>query len=450
MTEIAITSNTQRTTPVPIRPGLTLYRQPKRPGAGSPYWYARARIKVGGRRLHVKSTGTTDLRLATDRAEEFYTELQILKRGGSAVAQLAGGKLAERCYRFDVVADGFLDSLSDATGDDERRKQRYRDHRAILSAPNGLNAFFKGQDVRTITPGRIRDFLRFAEKQSRKGSLRPTTQRNMLATLRLVLAYGVDEGLLDRVPKMPSVRMVDNPRPSFSRKELDHLIAACRRLVDEAKTDVQRDRWLEMLDFIDFMVGTFLRPSEWVDLTHSHIKVVDSDQTPHLEIAVTKGKTGKRKVCSMPEAVTAYKRLVGRHGDQPSEFVFVRGRKSRDGAIAWMRKLFELLLEAADLEQDEFGSKRVIYSLRHTALSLRIIEGDKVNLVLLAKNAGTSVEMLERFYLSRLTPQDDLQNLQSWRNRPAKSNALVEAFSRQTCPPKTLPMMFVTYRHIDA
>ncbi len=288
-----------------------------------------------------------------------------------------------------------------------------------MTAPNGLNAFFKGQDVRTITPGKVRDYLRFAEKRSRKGSLRPTTQRNMLATLRLVLGYGVDEGLLDRVPKMPSVRMIDNPRPSFSRDELDHLVATCRRLADEAKSESERNRWLEMLDFIDFMVGSFLRPSEWVDLTHSQIKIVESDQTPHLEIAVARGKTGKRKVCSMPEAVTAYKRLVGRHGGQPSEFVFVRGRNSRDGAIAWMRKLFESLLEAADLENDEFGAKRVIYSLRHTALSLRIIEGDKVNLILLAKNAGTSVEMLERFYLSRLTPTDDLQNLQSRRrSRP--------------------------------
>ncbi|WP_037500298.1 tyrosine-type recombinase/integrase [Sphingomonas jaspsi] len=409
----------QRTTPVPIRPGLSLYRQPKRPGAGSPYWYARARINVGGKKLHTKSTGTTDIRLAVERAEDLYTELQILKRGGAAVAQITSGKLAERCYRFDVVADGFLDALLGAAGNDERRQQRYRDHRAILTAPNGLNAFFKGQDVRTITPGKVRDYLRFAEKRSRKGSLRPTTQRNMLATLRLVLGYGVDEGLLDRVPKMPSVRMIDNPRPSFSRDELDHLVATCRRLADEAKSESERNRWLEMLDFIDFMVGSFLRPSEWVDLTHSQIKIVESDQTPHLEIAVARGKTGKRKVCSMPEAVTAYKRLVGRHGGQPSEFVFVRGRNSRDGAIAWMRKLFESLLEAADLENDEFGAKRVIYSLRHTALSLRIIEGDKVNLILLAKNAGTSVEMLERFYLSRLTPTDDLQNLQSRRrSRP--------------------------------
>ena len=46
---------------------------------------------------------------------------------------------------------------------------------------------------------------------------------------------------------------------------------------------------------------------------------------------------------------------------------------------------------------------------------MRIIEGDHVDLFLLAKNAGTSVEMLERFYLSGVTPQDNLENLQSRR-----------------------------------
>lgn len=179
---------------------------------------------------------------------------------------------------------------------------------------------------------------------------------------------------------------------------------------------MNRDRWLELHDFIVFMVATFLRPSEWVDLTHGDITVVGGGSTPHLQIAVSRGKTGKRLVSSMPEAVDVYARIRQRTGNDPSSFLFVNDRTSRDGALAWMRKAFAELLKASGLERDPFGAKRVIYSLRHTALSLRIIEGDKVNPILLARNAGTSVEMLERFYLSRLTPQDDLQNLQSRRS----------------------------------
>ena len=406
----------RKTTPVPIRPGLSLYRQPKGPGIGSPYWYARARLDVGGRKVHVKSTGTTDLRQAHQRAEEFYTDLCITKRGGPVIAGLVDSRLAERCYRFDVVADSFLGCQLEAARGDERKVRRYKDHRAILIAPNGPCRFFRGTDIRAITTGRVREFLAFAERNSRRGQLRPTTRLNILASLRQVFNFALDEGLLDRVPKMPTVRMRDNPRSSFSRVELERMLTKCCQLTRDASTDAEWRRWFELHDFIVFMVGTFLRPSEWVDLKHSDIAVVEGGSTPHLQIAVSRGKTGKRLVVSMPEAVGAYARIRQRSGNDPSAYLFVKDRASRDGALARMRKSFAELLSASGLEHDQFGSKRVIYSLRHTGLSLRIIEGDKVNPILLARNAGTSVEMLERFYLSRVTPQDDLQNLQSKRS----------------------------------
>lgn len=221
-----------KTEPVPIRPGLSLYHQPKGPGVGSPNWYARARIDVGGRKVHAKSTGTTDVKLARERAEEFFTDLLIMKRGGPAIAGLVDSRLAQRCHRFDVAADSYLNCLLEAVRGDERRHRRYKDHRAILIAPNGPCRFFKGTDVRVITTGRVRQFLAFAEQNSRRGTLRPTTRLNMLATLRQVFNFASDEGLLDRVPKMPTIRMQDNPRSSFSRAELDHLLATCRQLAD--------------------------------------------------------------------------------------------------------------------------------------------------------------------------------------------------------------------------
>ena len=64
---------------------------------------------------------------------------------------------------------------------------------------------------------------------------------------------------------------------------------------------------------------------------------------------------------------------------------------------------------------DGFGRKRIIYSLRHTALMLRVLQGDGVDLLALARNAGTSVEQLERFYCSHLEPGMMIANLQSFK-----------------------------------
>jgi len=56
-----------------------------------------------------------------------------------------------------------------------------------------------------------------------------------------------------------------------------------------------------------------------------------------------------------------------------------------------------------------------MYSLRHTSLSMRLVlSGGQVNIYTLAKNAGTSVEMLEQHYLRNLPISRELaRNLQS-------------------------------------
>ena len=70
----------------------------------------------------------------------------------------------------------------------------------------------------------------------------------------------------------------------------------------------------------------------------------------------------------------------------------------------WFRNSSNELLARASLEKDLIsGSRHTIYSLRHTAICMRIIlsEGN-VNIFNLAKNAGTSVDQIERFYARNL------------------------------------------------
>jgi hypothetical protein len=57
-----------------------------------------------------------------------------------------------------------------------------------------------------------------------------------------------------------------------------------------------------------------------------------------------------------------------------------------------------------------------IYNLRHTAICMRLVLSEgKVNIYTLAKNAGTSVEQIERFYARNLPISAELvRNLQSF------------------------------------
>ena len=64
--------------------------------------------------------------------------------------------------------------------------------------------------------------------------------------------------------------------------------------------------------------------------------------------------------------------------------------------IRSFRKGFDSMLDYCDLTYDTNGNKRSLYSLRHFYATQRLSE--EVSPFLLARQMGTSVEMLERFY----------------------------------------------------
>ena len=60
------------------------------------------------------------------------------------------------------------------------------------------------------------------------------------------------------------------------------------------------------------------------------------------------------------------------------------------------KKSLSELLKAAGLLTDHRGARRTAYSFRHFHISQQLIAG--VDVFLLAKNTGTSSDMIERFY----------------------------------------------------
>jgi integrase len=63
-------------------------------------------------------------------------------------------------------------------------------------------------------------------------------------------------------------------------------------------------------------------------------------------------------------------------------------------------KLFNNLLERVGLKIDRDGKARTAYSLRHTYICMRLMEGADIYQV--AKNCRTSVEMIEKHYAIHL------------------------------------------------
>ena len=62
------------------------------------------------------------------------------------------------------------------------------------------------------------------------------------------------------------------------------------------------------------------------------------------------------------------------------------------------------------------AGKTGLYSLRHTAITFRLLFGRGIDLLTLARNARTSVEMIERFYASELSAEMNVALLHSRRS----------------------------------
>jgi hypothetical protein len=88
---------------------------------------------------------------------------------------------------------------------------------------------------------------------------------------------------------------------------------------------------------------------------------------------------------STANAVPVYQRLVKRNNPKPTEWVFP----------TYQMDLFNRVLNDEGLKFDREGQRRTFYSLRHTYICLRLMEG--ADIYQIAKNCRTSVDMIEKY-----------------------------------------------------
>jgi integrase len=109
----------------------------------------------------------------------------------------------------------------------------------------------------------------------------------------------------------------------------------------------------------------------------------------------------------MPGAVLPFKRLLKRKRtvasvDQNGKEIEEERTPEPTDLLFPKRhhEMFDAILNELKLKKDRDGQPRTAYSLRHTYICLRLMEGADVYQI--AKNCRTSVEMIEKYYASHL------------------------------------------------
>jgi len=370
-------------------PSLKLFRM-----GASKYWYVRLYIRGGPSSGVKKSTRCENLKDAEEFAITWYEDRLLEKRSSRERGALS----------FAAYAEKFQDTQNRLIRRGELVSKMYRED--ALKLTSDVLPRFGEMQITKIDYHAVDSFI---DEMKVERDLSQSTLKKYVVLIRKVMKEAERDGVLNHIPTLPTVKREENPRPWFTPDEYQRLLDACRDLREHPPENTEFD-WGELYDFIVFMIHSFLRPSEWKFLQNKHIRIIREDGVEQLVISVPNPKTKKSSggIDSTTTEVAAdiyRKRILGRH-DDPNAYLFFDNFKNRERtAPDTISRKFRFLCEHAKLESDIYGQRHTTYSLRHSALCFQILKSGGTDLFGLAKNARTSVLMLEKFYLSHLSAQ---------------------------------------------
>ena len=259
--------------------------------------------------------------------------------------------------------------------------------------------------VDTITPQDFEDYFVYRKNNSVKKGIPYSPSNNTIrkecTLLGQMFSYAFERGyLLKELPiKKPST-VKDSRRPSFTKEEWSKITIRLRKRVKEGWGAHKRDRFI-MQQYVLILANCGVRLGELRNLKWNEVRretYEEDDNTVRLILNVN-GKTGIREVVCNKGTEIFFERLYDYRKEElnahptPDTFVFCH----QDGTpIGSMRKAFDSMLDDLNLKKNSMGKSRTLYSLRHMYATFRLSE--EVSPFLLARQMGTSVEMLEQHY----------------------------------------------------
>jgi hypothetical protein len=288
--------------------------------------------------------------------------------------------------------------------------------------------YFGARLIKEISPTDIEGFLTYLYEFE----LSDITINQYFNALRKVLTHAFELELIDKLPRFPKLKMNSIPRGGFTVSEYLKILryAKAHRVTDE-ETHVKTHRSTkdgiyshkESLPFefawlIGFMCNSFIRPVDVKLIQHQHVEIVRGKYI-YLRLTLPETKKHRTQIVTLFPAVRIYEKLVAymenRGLAEPTDYLFLPEILDREAASYLITKDFRKVLIGTNLRKGHLNQNKTLYSLRHTAITFRLLYGKGIDLLTLARNARTSVEMIERFYASQLMPEMNIALLQSRR-----------------------------------
>jgi integrase len=387
---------------------------------------------------HRVSTGTDSLSQAKVFAEDWYLTLRgKVARGELKVEKTFKDAAAAFEREYEIITDG------------QRSPAYVRGHKDRIRLH--LNPFFGAMPLSQVTASAVQEYrikrMSLPAKSKAKKPEGPakvtgkkpaevtrparTTLHHEIVTLRQVLKTAIRHGWITYLPDFSAPYGSSGKvahRAWFSPEEYRALYTATRKRAEDKENHRHRSA-AQLHDYVLFMANTGLRPDEAARLQFRDIEIVDDEASNEriLEIKV-RGKRGTGYCKSTRGAVLPFERIVKRSSkaEKPEPSEEKAKPKSPPKVLppeptallfpTRQTMLFNSILDEIGLKEDREGQRRTAYSLRHTYICFRLMEGADIYQV--AKNCRTSVEMIEKYYASHIKTRLDASAINVRRSKP--------------------------------
>jgi len=394
--------------------------------AASKFW--QVRCFVAGR-THRRTTKTTSLKQAQRFARWFYESL-LAKCHVSQIETTTPTVASSNRKTNEPQALTFGAIAAQVYANEHARMERGEFGAGSLRMfRNRLDAYvlphFGSMLPSAITYQMLQEF---AQTLSIKHTT--TTVSNYLITVRKVLVHAVRIGAIEQAPDIPKIKVKSASRGAFTPTEYWQLLRAARALrgvrhpaskkemrnrIKQAYNDHRMPA--EMAWAISMMVNCFLRPGDLTKLKHRHVEVIRGKNT-YLRLTLPETKLHSAPIVTLRPAVRIYEQICKHRPDaKPNDFLLLPDLKNRTHALAVLSTMFNWVLDHTGLKLNPHGHPRSLYSLRHSAITFRLLYGQGIDLITLARNARTSVEVINNHYASTVTGEQNIAMLQSRRPR---------------------------------
>lgn len=247
-------------------------------------------------------------------------------------------------------------------------------------------------------------FHDFTAWRQRRDKVKTHTLHKDIVLIRQVLRYAAERDVIPAIPTIPKLDTIPhNPRPWLNKEEFSRLVDTSHQRIRDAEKNPRLHRQRkDCHDFFIFMYHSMMRVEELRRLRFGDCHPDKNDHGENILICDVDGKVEPREALARTECfeiwLARYEDRLTAVGDEamPSEMIFTH--RTRDA--------FKELLKAAKppLYIGPKGITRNLKSIRCTSIATSVLaDGD---IFFIARNAGTSVHMIDTFYAKRLTSKD--------------------------------------------